>query len=137
MDPVVRDFLLSEPPEAINVLTEQIITAAFEVHTQLGPGLLESCYHGALLRELRLRDLAVRSEVPIVVDYKGHALDVGYRADMIVENAVVVELKAVRAFEPIHFAQTITYLRHSGCRVALLLNFGVPHMREGIKRFAC
>jgi GxxExxY protein len=115
-------------------LTEQIIGAAIEVHRHLGPGLLESAYRRCLVHELELREVPVRTEVPVGIDYKGIRLEAGYRLDVLVEDKVVVEVKAVEALEPVYHAQLLTYLRLAGCRVGLLINFNVPVLRDGIKR---
>ncbi|MHC4957054.1 MAG: GxxExxY protein [Planctomycetota bacterium] len=98
-----------------------IIGAAIKVHSVLGPGLLESAYETCLCRELELRGLHVERQVPIPVVYEGERLDVGYRADLVVEGAVLVELKTVERIEPVHEAQLLTYLRLSELRVGLLL----------------
>ena len=118
----------------LNQLTSKIIGAAIEVHKILGPGLLESTYEECLCHELELRGLhfARQRELPIV--YKERTLDAGYRLDIVVEGAVVLELKSCDAIEPIHRAQLITYLRLSGLQVGLLLNFNVPVMKDGIVR---
>ena len=115
-------------------LTEQIIGAAIEVHRHLGPGLLESAYRVCLVHELRLRGLATATEVPLALEYKGIHLHVGYRLDIVVDDAVVVELKTVERFKPVHQAQLLSYLRLSGRRVGLLINFHVPVLKDGIKR---
>ena len=116
-------------------LTEKIIGAAIEVHRQLGPGLLESAYQTCFAHELRLRGLQIRTEVPLPVIYKGIRLDCGYRIDLLVENSVVVEVKSIERFERVHAAQLRSYLRLSGCKVGLLLNFNVKWLTaEGIKR---
>jgi GxxExxY protein len=105
-----------------------------KVHTALGPGLLESAYEACLIRELRKRGLRVESQVPISVRYDGEILDVGYRADLLVEDCVLVELKSLEAVLPIHKAQLLSYLRLSERQVGLLINFNVEHLRDGIKR---
>ena len=115
-------------------LTEQIIGAAIEVHRHLGPGLLESAYRVCLVHELRLRGLATLTEVPLALEYKGIHLHVGYRLDVVVDDTVVVELKTVERFKPVHQAQLLSYLRLSGRRVGLLINFHVPVLKDGIKR---
>ncbi|HEY3265388.1 MAG TPA: GxxExxY protein [Armatimonadota bacterium] len=117
-------------------LTHQIIGAAIEVHRALGPGLLESAYEKCLCRELCLRGLAFRSQVALPLDYKGERLDCGYRMDVVVEDAVVLELKCVECITPLHEAQLLTYLRLSGLKLGLLLNFNVAVMRDGISRKA-
>ncbi len=116
-------------------LTHAIIGAAIEVHRFLGPGLLESAYEECLPRELSLRGLRFQRQKPIPVVYKDVKLDCGYRMDLLVEDRVVVELKAVEAIAPVHEAVVLTYLRLSGCRIGLLLNFNVAVLKEGVRRF--
>ena len=115
-------------------LTEAIIGAAIEVHRHLGPGLLESAYRQCLLHELRLREVAVVPEVSLDLEYKGLTIPASYRLDLLVADRVVVELKAVDQVIPIHTAQLMTYLRLSGRKVGLLLNFKVELMKDGIHR---
>jgi GxxExxY protein len=115
-------------------LTEQIIGGAIEVHRHLGPGLLESAYRTCLVHELRLRDLQVTTEVPIALEYKGVHLPIGYRLDVLVEDQVILELKAVRMLEGVNQAQLLTYLRLTGKPVGLLINFNVAVLRDGLKR---
>jgi len=115
-------------------LTGEIIGAAMSVHRELGPGLLESAYQVSMCRELTLRGIAFQSQVDIPVEYKGVRLDCGYRIDLLVDNRVVVELKSIERFQPVHEAQLITYLRLSGVHVGLLINFNVPALRRGIVR---
>ncbi|MBK6324566.1 MAG: GxxExxY protein [Chloroflexi bacterium] len=115
-------------------LTEQIIGAAMEVHRQLGPGLMENVYQVCLAHELDLRGVRCQREKPLPIVYKGTQLDCGYRLDFLVEDKVVVELKAVEQLLPIHEAQLLTYLKISGCKVGLLINFNVPLLKRGIKR---
>ncbi len=115
-------------------LTEQIIGAAIEVHRHLGPGLLESAYEECLCRELELRGFTFERQKPLLLEYKGIKLDCGYRMDVVVEKKVVLELKCVDAIAPVHEAQLLTYLRLSGLKVGLILNFFVPVMKDGIKR---
>ena len=117
-----------------NTISSQIIGAAIEVHKQLGPGLLESAYEECLAHELGLRRLTFERQKPVPVEYKGLKLACGYKLDMLVEQRVIVELKAVELIAPVHEAQLLTYLRLTGCRLGLLLNFNVPLMRNGIKR---
>ncbi len=117
-----------------NQITEKIIGAAMKVHSALGPGLLESAYQACLLYELREQGLTVESEVVLPVVYEGKKIDAGYRLDLLVEGQVVVELKSVEKTLPIHEAQLITYLKLSGCKVGLLINFNVKHLRDGITR---
>lgn len=118
----------------VNVLTNEIIGAAIEVHRHLGPGLLESAYRRCLVQELKLRDIHFKQEWPLPVDYKGVRLDSGYRLDLLVEDAVVVEAKSVEALCKIHEAQLITYLRLGGWTVGLLINFNVDVLKNGIRR---
>jgi GxxExxY protein len=115
-------------------LTEQIIGAAIEVHRELGPGLLESAYEQCFCHELHLRALQFRCQIDLPVQYKGLKLDCGYRVDVVVEDSVVVELKSVEQVLPIHQAQLLTYLRLSGKKVGLLINFNVPVLKNGILR---
>jgi GxxExxY protein len=115
-------------------LTEAIIGAAIEVHKEIGAGVLESCYEQCLCHELTLRGIAFQRQVELPVRYKGILLDCGYRIDLLVENLVVVELKAVEKILPIHESQLLTYLRLSGKRVGLLINFFVPVLKDGILR---
>ncbi|MFQ5662590.1 MAG: GxxExxY protein [Terriglobia bacterium] len=119
-----------------NELTHTIIGAAIEVHKVLGPGLLESAYEECLAGELSLREIRYERQKPLPVVYKDVKLDCGYRLDFLVEGRVVVELKAVEALAPIHDAIVLTYLRLSGCKVGLLINFHVAVLKNGIRRFA-
>ena len=118
----------------INDITEAVIGAAIEVHKALGPGLLESAYVQCLCYELSLRKLPFRMELPLPVTYKGLKLDCGYRVDLVVADAVVVEVKAVERLASVHEAQLLTYLRLGGWKVGLLINFNVPVLRDGIVR---
>ncbi len=119
----------------LNELTGRIIDAAMRVHTALGPGLLESTYQACPLYELRKAGLKVLTQVAVPVVYDGQQLvDVGYRMDMLVEDEVVLELEATEGIAPIHRAQLLSYLRHSGKRVGLLFNFNVERLRDGIVR---
>jgi len=121
-------------PGGVNHLTEQIIGAAIRVHREFGPGLLESTYAACLNMELRTRKLRIESQLALPVVYYGLRLDVGYRIDMLVEDRVVVEIKAVESLAPIHRAQVLTYLKLRQCPVGLLLNFNVPVLKDGIVR---
>ncbi len=121
--------------DQINRITEKIIGAAIEVHRALGPGLLESAYQACLRRELTLQGLVCEAEKILPVEYKGTILDCGYRIDLLVENSVIVELKAVEEIAPIHQAELLSYMKLSGCPVGLLINFNVPVLTQGIKRF--
>ena len=115
-------------------LTSKIIGAAIEVHKALGPGLLESAYQSCLATELTLRHIPFEREKPLPVNYKGELVECGYRLDFLVEGKVVVELKAVDGIHPVHEAQLLTYLKLTGCRVGLLINFNVPVLKDGITR---
>jgi GxxExxY protein len=118
----------------INKLSSKIIGAAIEVHKTLGPGLLESTYEECLCCELSLRGINFKRQEPLFVEYKGIHLDCSYRLDVVVEDLIIVELKAIVEIEPIHKAQLLTYLKLSGLQLGLLLNFNVLLMREGIVR---
>ena len=115
-------------------LTEQVIGAAIEVHRELGPGLLESAYEECLCHELHLRGLAFERQVALPVHYKGVNLDCGYRLDIVVENALILELKCVEKIVRIHEAQLLSYLKLTGKRVGLILNFHVPVLTQGLVR---
>jgi GxxExxY protein len=120
--------------QELNTITEQILKYAFLVHSELGPGLLESSYKECLYYELNKNGIYTEKEKPLPLVYKEIKLEIGYRVDLIVENKVIVEIKAVDALNDIHTAQVLTYLKLSGCRVGLLLNFHTKHLKEGIKR---
>lgn len=115
-------------------LTNKIIGAAIEVHRALGPGLLESAYHACLAHELTLRGVPFESEKSLPVEYKGIKLDCGYRLDFMIANKVVVELKAVESVNLMHEAQLLTYLKLTGCKVGLIMNFNVAILKNGITR---
>ena len=118
----------------INQLSSKIIGASIEVHKALGPGLLESAYERCLCHELNQRGLSFENQKPLPVTYKGQKLDCGYKLDVVVKNAIILELKSCEQIEPIHKAQLLTYLKLSGLKLGLLLNFNVPVMRDGIVR---
>ena len=120
----------------INKLTGKVIGAAIEVHKALGPGLLESTYEECLCVELELRKIPYERQKELPIEYKGITLDCGYRLDMVVANSLILELKACEKSEPIHEAQLLTYLRLTGIKWGLLINFNVPVLKEGIKRLA-
>lgn len=115
-------------------LTESIIGAAIDVHRELGPGLLESAYEECLCHELHLRGLRFQRQVELPVTYKGLKLDCGYKLDIVVEEQIVLELKSIEQILPIHQAQLLTYLRLSGKRLGLLINFNVAVLKNGIVR---
>jgi len=125
-----------EKRRSVNQLTGAILGAAIEVHRALGPGLLESAYHECLCHELKLRGLPFEKEYLLPVRYQGVDLDCSYRLDLLVDNQVVVELKAVETVLPIHEAQLITYLKLGGWQVGLLINFNVELLKQGVKRLA-
>lgn len=118
----------------LNALTGAIVGAAIDVHKALGPGLLESAYEACLVYELTERGLAVEQQKPLPLVYKTVRLDCGYRLDLLVEKAVIVEIKAVDELAPIHTAQMLSYLRLSGCPVGLLINFNIEVLKHGIRR---
>ena len=118
----------------VNVLTKEIIGAAIEVHRNLGPGLLESAYQQCLARELQIKDIPYRYEWPFPLEYKGLRLKCGYRVDLLVADAVVVETKSIEAIAPVHEAQLLTYMRLGGWKVGLLINFNVLVLKNGIRR---
>ena len=117
-------------------LTEKIIKCAMEVHTALGPGLLENTYKECLLHKLRKAGLYVEKEKPMPLVFEEVHLDCGYRIDLLVENSVVLELKSVKKIEEIHLAQILTYMKLGKYRVGLIINFNVPSLKDGIKRVA-
>lgn len=118
----------------INDLTSQILKCAFKVHSELGPGLLESAYEECLFYELKQTGLLVEKQKPLPLLYHDVKLDIGYRVDLMVENSVIIEIKAIDALAPIHTAQVLTYLKLSGCKIGLLLNFNTVSLKDGIKR---
>jgi len=120
----------------INQLTGEVIGAAIEVHKALGPGLLESAYEECLCHELALKRTRFERQKTLPVQYKGVNLDCGYRLDLVVENKLIVELKACESLLPIYDAQLLTYLRLTGIKVGLLINFNVAVLKEGIKRLS-
>jgi GxxExxY protein len=116
-------------------LTHEIIGAAIQVHPFLGPGLLESAYEECLCHELTLRNLGVQRQVPVPVVYKEVKLECGFRLDLVVEKRVVLELKSIEAFSLVHEAIILTYLRLSGFKIGLLINFNVTILKDGVRRF--
>src|SRR2546423_14408877 len=121
-------------PEAINHLSGRVVHAAYKVHETLGPGLLESVYEVCLMHELTKSDIRVERQVPLPVVYDELKLEAGFRIDLLVERQLVVELKAVEGLLPVHQAQVLTYLKLSGYRLGLLINFNVPVLKDGIRR---
>ena len=116
-------------------LSKKVIGCAIEVHKALGPGLLESAYEKCLPRELMLAGIRFQSQRPLPLKYKGAQVDPGYRVDLLVEDTLIVEIKSVEKLLGIHQAQLLTYLRLSGRRVGLLINFNVKLLKEGLRRF--
>jgi len=119
-----------------NEIAQQIVDAAFKIHSRLGPGLLESAYQAILIYELEKRGLCVEAEKPVPVVYEGVKLDTGFRADLVVENKVIIELKSIEQIAPVHKKQLLTYLRLADKRLGLLINFGAPLIKDGITRIA-
>jgi GxxExxY protein len=117
-----------------NELSKIIVDTAFEIHYQLGPGLLESVYEEIMYAELLSKGLMVEKQKAVPVIWKGLKMEVGFRADLIVENKVVIELKSVTEISPVHSKQVLTYLKLSGCKLGLLINFNEPLIKSGITR---
>ena len=120
----------------VNKSSGRVVHAAMKVHSALGPGLLESAYQACLAYELRRSGSTVVAQFPLAISYEGVRLDIGYRIDLLVDDCVVVELKTVRRLLPIHQAQLLSYLKLSGHRIGLLINFHALRLRAGIKRIA-
>jgi GxxExxY protein len=116
-------------------LTERILACAIEVHREPGAGLMEGAYRKCLVRRLGAEGLAVRQEVPVSITFMGELIDLAYRADVIVEDAVLLELKSVGSLLPVHTAQILTYLRFLGLRVGLPMNFNVTNLIKGVRRY--
>ena len=129
----MRSVIIAERREN-DLLTAKIIGFAIEVHQALGPGLLESAYEECLCYELAQQGLPFARQVPLPVRYKDVKLDCGYRIDLLVDDLVIVELKAIESLSPIHEAQLLTYLKLAEKRVGLLINFNVPVLKQGLKR---
>ena len=115
-------------------ITEKVLGAAIEVHKHLGPGLLESTYEACLCHEFELRGLAFQRQVSLPLEYKGLRISAAFRLDLVVEGKIIIELKSQEGIHPVHEAQLMTYLKLTGMRVGLLLNFNVPIMKDGIIR---
>jgi GxxExxY protein len=118
----------------VELVGKKVLDAAFKVHTNLGPGLLESVYEACLAYEIRKGGLAVETQVALPVIYDQVQVDAGLRMDMLVEKCVIVELKAVDTMNPVYEAQLLTYLKLTNYRLGYLINFNVPHLRDGFKR---
>lgn len=121
-------------PEDVEAVAAEIVDAAFKVHSTLGPGLVESVYETCLCHELHQRQIPFATQVALPIIYDGMRLEGGLRLDLLVADAVIVELKAVEKLAPIHEAQLLTYLKLTGHRLGLLINFNVPLIRDGIRR---
>jgi GxxExxY protein len=130
---LARDFL---HPMNENQIAKEVVDAAIKVHSKLGPGLLESVYEVVLARELERRGLRVERQMPVPIECEGLKFDEGFRADIVVEGKVILELKSVDQFAKVHAKQLFTYLKLADKRLGLLLNFGTDFMRDGIKRIA-
>jgi GxxExxY protein len=117
-----------------NEIAQQVVDAAYKIHTSLGPGLLESVYETLLAHELLKRGLRVTRQQGIPVDYEGVQMDIGFRADLVVEDKVIVEIKSVEAIAPVHKKQLLTYLRLADKRLGLLINFDTEVIKDGIAR---
>ena len=120
--------------EKLNQITEAVIGAAVDIHRTLGPGLLESAYEACLVFELVEHGLKIEQQKPLPVVYRGVKLDCGYRLDILIEESVIVEVKSIDQIAPVHKAQLLSYLKLSGCKVGLLINFNVKVLKDGIVR---
>lgn len=121
--------------EVLNSLSKDILDASIAVHKEMGPGLLESVYHECLVKELSLRSIKLNTMVAIPLQYKGYSLNKDYVIDILVEDEIIVELKAVEAILPVHEAQIISYLKLADKRLGFLINFNVPLLKNGFRRF--
>jgi len=126
--------------EPISELAEraarEVLDSAFQIHTALGPGLLESVYEACLVHDLARKDVSVRRQVPVQISYNGLQLEAGLRLDLLVDEQVIVEIKVVERVVPVHEAQILSYLKLAKLRLGLLINFNVVRLKEGIRRFA-
>ncbi len=121
--------------DAFNTLSKEILDAAIDVHREMGPGLLESVYQQCLVKELSLRSIKLSTMVPIPLQYKGYTLNKDYVIDILVEDEIILELKSVEAILPVHEAQLISYLKLADKRLGFLINFNVPLLKNGYRRF--
>lgn len=119
-----------------NEIAKVALDECFAIHQELGPGLLESVYEVVLAKALEARELRVERQVPVEIEFRGLRFDEGFRADLIVEGLVLIELKSVEALRPVHGKQVLTYLRLTGMKLGLLINFGEALLKDGIKRVA-
>ena len=122
--------------DRVDAIARKVVDAAFQVHSALGPGLLESVYDACLFHAITQRGLKVERQIIVPVVFDGVALETGFRMDLLVEDCLIVEIKAVEAIIPVHRAQVLTYLKLTGHRLALLINFNVPLIKDGIQRLA-
>ncbi|MBQ3238313.1 MAG: GxxExxY protein [Bacteroidaceae bacterium] len=120
--------------KALDELSYKVIGCAIEVHRTLGPGLLESAYEKALMHELKLNNIPVKSQVEVSMNYKGVDIGEGLRIDLLIDNQLIVELKSVEEFKPVHYKQLLTYLKLMDKQVGLLINFNVSNLTDGVKR---
>ncbi|MBP9926211.1 MAG: GxxExxY protein [Cyclobacteriaceae bacterium] len=121
--------------EVLNAISKDILGAAISVHKEMGPGLLESVYQQCLAKELFLREIKLQTMVPVALQYKGHTLNKDYVIDILVEDEIIIELKAVETILPVHEAQIISYLKLADKRLGFLINFNVPLLKDGFRRF--
>ena len=134
MDDRNQEMQVSAEKQRADELSREIIGAAIEVHKHLGPGLFESAYEECLCCELGLRGIKFKRQVPLPLNYKGMNLECGYRLDLLIEDLVVVELKAVEAIDPIHDAQLLTYLKLRNAWLGMIINFNVKKLKDGVRR---
>jgi len=123
------------PARDVEAMARTLVDAGLKVHRALGPGLLESAYEHCLAHELHQRGLAVQRQVVLPIAYDGVTIDAGYRLDLLIENAIIVEVKSVDRLTPVHEAQMLTYLKLSARRIGFLMNFNVPLFKDGLRRF--
>jgi len=116
------------------ILFKQILDSAFRVHSELGPGLLENAYEQCLFYELSGKGIKVEKQKGMPLVYRDLKMDLGYRLDLLVENEIIIEIKAVEALNDVHLAQILTYMKISGCKLGLLINFNCRHLKDGIRR---
>lgn len=126
---------MTSDADKFNYITGQILNSSIKVHSQMGPGLLESVYQLCLVKELRNRKILVETQVPVLLHYDGEALNKEYVIDLLVENEIIVELKAIDTLLPVHQAQILSYLKLANKKIGLLINFNVPYLKQGFKRF--
>jgi len=121
--------------EHLNQLGKQILNASIAVHREMGPGLLESVYEKCLMKEFELREISVQNQVQIPLLYKGYRLQYEFRIDLLVEDEIIIEIKSAEQMHPVYEAQLISYLKLSGKQLGYLINFNVPLLKDGFKRF--